>query len=150
MENTGEYYLISHLVLMTGLSDRTIRKDIASGILQGEKINGLWHFTPEQVEAFLCHPAVRPGILAKQNAAVYDFLLDGRKTTCEICMILDLPGKSRKALAEYFCYRISSEAYHKIHFSFDGTAKVPRIILKGSAAEVLQLVNGYAQAQPAG
>ncbi len=43
----GNYYLISHLVLSTGLTDRTIRNYIASGILQGEKINGLWHFTPE-------------------------------------------------------------------------------------------------------
>ena len=75
----GNYYLISHLVLSTGLTDRTIRNYIASGILQGEKINGLWHFTPEQVEHFLRHPAVRPSILAKNNGLVYDFLLYTRK-----------------------------------------------------------------------
>lgn len=46
MEGSGKYYLISHLVLLTGLTDRTIRKYISSGILQGEKIDGLWHFTP--------------------------------------------------------------------------------------------------------
>ena len=51
MEGSGKYYLIRHLVLLTGLTDRTIRKYISSGILQGEKIDGLWHFTPEQVEA---------------------------------------------------------------------------------------------------
>lgn len=34
MEGTGNYYLISHLVLATGLTDRTIRNYIASGILQ--------------------------------------------------------------------------------------------------------------------
>ena len=59
MEGSGKYYLISHLVLLTGLTDRTIRKYISSGILQGEKIDGLWHFTPEQVEGFVRHPAVR-------------------------------------------------------------------------------------------
>ncbi len=145
MEDTGNYYLINHLVLFTGLSDRTIRNYIASGILQGEKRNGLWHFTPEQVECFICHPAVRPSILAKNNAAVYDFLLDSRKTTCEACMILDLPGKNKKEVAEYFCYHISNGNHRNIHFSFDGGTNVPRIILKGDAAEVLQLVNGYAQ-----
>ncbi len=62
MDNTGNYYLISHLLRITGLSDRTIRNYISSGILQGEKINWLWHFTPEQVERFICHPAVRPSI----------------------------------------------------------------------------------------
>ena len=75
MEATENYYLINHLVLITGLTDRTIRNYISNGILHGEKINGLWHFTSEEVESFIAHPAVRPSILAKHNSAVYDFLL---------------------------------------------------------------------------
>lgn len=147
MENTGNYYLINHLVLFTGLTDRTIRNYISSGILQGEKINGLWHFTPEQVESFISHPSVRPSILAKQHSAIYDFLLDNKKNACEICMILDIPGKDKKDIAEYFCYHISNEGYKNIHFSFDGVAKVQRVILKGSAEEVLRLVNRFMQGQ---
>ena len=147
MENSGNYYLINHLVLITGLSDRTIRNYLSSGILQDEKINGLWHFTPEQVECFICHPAVRPSILAKHHSAVYDFLLDNKKSACETCIIMDLPGKDKKEIAEYFCYRISNEDYHSVYFSFDGVANVPRIILKGDTTEVLRLVNGYAQKQ---
>ena len=147
MESSGNYYLINHLVLFTGLTDRTIRNYISSGILQGEKINGLWHFTPEQVECFICHPAVRPSILAKQHSTVYDFLLNNKKNDCEICMIMDIPGKNEKEIAEYFCYCISNEGYRNIHFSFDGVAQVPRIILKGKAAEVLRLVNSFAQNQ---
>lgn len=143
MENTGNYYLINHLVLFTGLSDRTIRNYIASGILQGEKINGLWHFTPEQVEAFVRHSAVRPSILAKSNAAVYDFLLDNKKESCEICLILDIPQNGKKETAEYFSYRISNENFHNIRFSFDGVEKTSRVILNGDAEEVLRLVNGF-------
>lgn len=154
MENTGNYYLINHLVLFTGLTDRTIRNYLSSGILQGEKINGLWHFTPEQVECFISHPAVRPSILAKQHSAVYDFLLENKKDNCAACMILDFPGTNKKEIAEYFCYRISNEDFQQIHFSFDGVAKVPRVILKGDTAEVLRLVNGFVQeqsrSQPAG
>lgn len=145
MDCIGNYYLISHLVLITGLSDRTIRSYISSGILQGEKTNGLWHFTPEQVDCFLCHPTVRPSIRAKHNAAVYDFLLDQKKTNCETCVILDLPGMNKKEIAEYFCYRISNEEHQNIHFSFDGIASVPRIILKGDATEVLALVHEFTQ-----
>lgn len=143
MEDIGNYYLISHLVLMTGLTDRTIRNYISSGILQGEKINGLWHFTADQVEQFICHPAVRPSILAKQHSSVYDFLLNNKKENCEACMILDIPWKEKKEIAEYFCYRISNEHFQKIHFSFDDVASTARIILKGDANEVVQLVNGY-------
>ena len=143
MQDTGNYYLISHLVLATGLTDRTIRNYIASGILQGEKIEGLWHFTPEQVEAFIRHPAVRPSILAKKNALVYDFLLNDRKTEPEACVILDLPDAERKKLAEFFCYRISNGDFQNIRFSFDGVGKTPRVILKGDTSAVLQLVNAY-------
>lgn len=147
MENTGNYYLINHLVLITGLSDRTIRNYISAGFLQGEKINGLWHFTPEQVDSFICHPAVRPSILAKQNATVYDFLLDTNKISSEICIIMDFPGRNEKEIAEYFCYRISNEDFGRIQFHFNGTARVPRVILKGDTVQVLRLVNDFAQEQ---
>ena len=147
MESTGNYFLINHLVLLTGLTDRTIRNYISSGVLQGEKINGLWHFTPEQVECFISHPAVRPSILAKHNAVVYDFLLDGKKDSCETCMILDIPGRSKKEIAEYFCYRISNEDFQKIHFSFDGVADTLRIILSGDTSDVMRLINDFLQVQ---
>ena len=102
MEHSEQRYLISHLVLFTGLTDRTIRNYLAQGFLEGEQINGMWHFTPEQVERFLTHPAVRPSILAKHNGIVYDFLMETKRETRESCMILDLPGADRKALGEYF------------------------------------------------
>ena len=145
METTNNYYLIRHITLFTGLSDRTIRNYISAGLLQGEKINGLWHFTPEQVQCFIRHPAVRPSILAKQNSVIYDFLLDIKKSVCESCLILDLPGKNKREIAEYFCYQISNEGYNNIHFSFDGVPNVPRIILKGDTTQVLRLINGYIQ-----
>ena len=114
-----ELFLINHLLLLTGLSERTIRSYIASGILEGEKINGLWHFTPEQVERFISHPAVRPSILAKQNSIVYDFLLEDKKKSQEMCVVLDVPGADKKELANYFCYEISNGAYSDIQFAFD-------------------------------
>lgn len=143
MQDIGNYYLISHLVLATGLTDRTIRNYIASGILKGEKIDGLWHFTPEQVEAFVRHPAVRPSILAKSNGLVYDFLLNDRKKEPEACMILDIPNADRKTLAEFFCCRISEGNYRNLRFSFDGVGKTPCVVLKGDAGEVLALVQTY-------
>lgn len=143
MQNTGNYYVINHLVLFTGLTDRTIRNYISSGILQGEKINGLWHFSPEQVEDFIRHPAVRPSIVAKRNGLVFDFLLNERKTAQEACVILDIPGAEKKSLAEFFCYRIGNGNYHNIRFSFDGVKDTSRVILKGETAEVLGLIHEY-------
>ena len=140
---TGNYYVLGHLVQFTGLTDRTLRNYISMGILQGEKINGLWHFTPEQVEDFVRHPAVRPSILAKRNAIVYDFLLDTKKKSQQTCIILDLPGEDEKRMMEYFAYAINNGDLHEFRFSFDSVEGVPRVILRGETAEVMELVNGY-------
>ena len=141
---TGNYYNIRAVAMITGLTDRTIRNYISLGLLQGEKINGLWHFTPEQVEAFLRHPAVRPSIQAKKNAIVYDFLLESRRREPEACMILDLPGCDQKETAEFFCYAINSgKEFYNLRFSMDTVNETPRIILKGPTHQILALVNQY-------
>ncbi len=140
---TGNYYCIRSLVLLTGLTDRTIRNYISLGLLQGEKINGLWHFTPEQVEDFIRHPAVRPSILAKHNGLIYDFLVENKRAQPECCIILDLPGEDKKEIAEFFCYRINNGNFSNIQFSFDGVGCVPRVILKGGTEDVLGLVNEW-------
>ena len=136
-------YLISHLTLITGLYDRTIRNYIASGILKGEKINGIWHFTPEEVDAFIKNPAVRPSIVAKNNSVVYDFMLNDSKKEEETCVILDLPKCDIKETAEFFCYGISNGDYKDINFSFDGNYKTPRIILRGKPSDVFGLINEF-------
>ena len=138
-----ELYLISHITLITGLSDLTIRNYIASGILKGEKINGIWHFTPEEVDAFIKNPAVRPSIVAKNNSVVYDFMLNDSKKEEETCVILDLPKCDIKETAEFFCYGISNGDYKDINFSFDGNYKTPRIILRGKPSDVFGLIGDY-------
>ena len=143
MQDTNEYYLINQLSLITGLTDRTLRNYIPAGILEGEKVNGTWHFTIEQIEAFITHPSVRPSILAKNNSLVYDFLIERHEQRSEMCVILDIPGKNKNAISSYFCDRISNEDFHNIRFSFDGISDSARVILKGSTEDVQQLVNGF-------
>ena len=142
-EATGNYYLINHLTLITGLSVRTIRSYLANGILKGEKINGLWHFTPEAVDAFLHHPSVVPSIQAKQSAVVYDFMLDRKKNQPEACLILDLPGHDATSAAEFFCNSITNDGYQHIRFSYNHTAGAPRIILRGAYRDLQRLVQAY-------
>jgi len=143
MENTGSYYVINHVSMITGLTDRTIRNYIASGVLQGEKINGVWHFTPEQVETFLLVPEVRLSIRSKNKSLVYDFMLDDFKKEDEACIILDLPNADRKIVMEEFAYRINNGSYRNINFSFETYGKTPRVILKGKMEDVLEISNAY-------
>ncbi len=146
MENKdllSNYYTIGHLVQFTGLTDRTVRNYISAGILTGEKINGLWCFTPEQVDRFLANPAVRPSVLAKKHSLVYDFLDWNTAQTDQTCMILDFPGEDREKLSEYFCRVMCQEDARGLKFSYDGLGSAPRVILKGDTQKALRLVNGW-------
>ena len=140
----GGLYTLGHLVMFTGLTDRTLRSYIKFGLLEGEKINGLWHFTPEQVESFITNKAVRPSILAKNNALIYDFILDRKKRAPECVLVLDITDGNRKDVAEFFCYHITNDGYHHISFSMDAPrGEYPRVILKGHTEQVMRLANEY-------
>lgn len=143
---TGNYYNIKAVTLITGLTDRTIRNYISLGLLKGEKINGLWHFLPEQVEEFMRHPAVRPSIEAKNNGIIHDFLLQTNKKEPSVCLILDIPDADPKETAEFFMYAINNGAeLRDLEFSFDALYETPRVILKGPTNQIMDLVNRYHQ-----
>lgn len=130
-------YTIQQIARFTGLTDRTIRKHLAAGLLQGTTEGGAWHFTAEAVGAFMNHPSVRPGIAAKKNAMIYDFLAYDKKTAHEACLVLDFPG-DEQILAPLFCDIVNSGGYQNLRFSFGAQRnQTPRVILTGSAEEVL-------------
>lgn len=138
----GHYYTLGHLTQFTGLTDRTLRTYLSKGILEGEKINGVWHFTEAQLDAFFRHPAVRPAVQAKNNSIVYDFMLDTKKTAQQACVILDLPNADPEEISRFFCEAICCGDYQNLRFSFDGITS-PRVILSGPADQILSLVNSY-------
>lgn len=63
-----KYYTINEIAMFTGLTTRTIRTYLKMNILSGEKIDGTWRFTEEDVTAFLKNPYVKTSVEAKQNA----------------------------------------------------------------------------------
>lgn len=138
---------LQQLALITGLTDRTLRTHLTTGILQGEKTNGIWRFTPEQVEAYVQHPAVRPSILAANNSIIFDFLKDNYHKEDTACIVLDLPDISRKDVISFFSRQICCENLHDFRFSYDGVGSVSRVILRGPAQDVLRLASLYYQQQ---
>ncbi len=140
---SNEFYTIGHLTQFTGLTDRTIRTHLQLGFLQGEKINGIWHFTAEQVEEYIQNPAVAPSVQAKANGLVYDFLLNQKKTATQACIILDLPNTDPQTVADHFCYAICNGPYSGLQFSFRHLKGAPRVILTGDTSQVLELANSW-------
>lgn len=124
-------YTINDLSVMTGLTTRTIRNYCKLGVLEGEKVDGVWQFTPEQFCAFLADPNVRPTLQAKNRSIVFDFLAQDWKDTDAVCVVLDrkVDADEADALSRAFCEAVNQRTGVRLSFQFaDGHA---RVILSG-------------------
>ena len=139
-----DVFSINDLALITGLSTRTIRNYLTAGDLSGEKTNGAWTFTAEQVEAFVQNKAVQPSIRAKKNALVYDFLGTKPFGKSKMCVILDLAAMDALTASVFFCESISAYSPEaELHFASDPLGNGARLILSGSPRDVMDLMNRY-------
>ena len=138
-------YNIEQLSLMTGLTTRTLRNYLKSGLLRGSKDTGIWQFTEEQVSEFICHPSVRPSIRAKQQALIYDFLAGQDRTDSEACVLLDRKleeGKARE-IADFFCRRAEGLSHFRFTYSYEGGRG--HYILKGAEADISRIMAEFRQ-----
>ncbi len=137
-------FTINDLALMTGLSTRTIRNYMGMGYLSGEKINGCWTFTAEEVEAFTQNKAVQPAIKAKKNAVVFDFLGTKPYSGDKMCVILDLASHEVMSASVFFCSKISEFSPEAdLHFASEPFGPGVRLILSGSPRDVMNLLNQF-------
>ena len=137
-------FTINELAMFTSLSTRTLRNYLAAGFLNGDKVNGAWQFSPEQVQAFLENKAVQPAMLAKKNAIVFDFMGSKPDKQDKICTILDLTAKDAVNASMFFCQRIPDLTPElEFHFASNPLGKGVRLILSGSPNDVLSLLNQY-------
>lgn len=138
-------YTMEQLATLTGLTTRTLRNYLKAEILQGSKDTGIWQFTEEQVSEFVRHPAVSPSIQAKHHAMVYDFLARQDHSENEMCILLDrtLGEEEAKELTDFFCHAASSCSH--IRFAFSYESGKARYILKGTEADVSQIMREFYQ-----
>lgn len=139
-----EFYSLNDIAEMTALSDRTLRNYIKNGLLVGEKVDGVWRFTAEDYGKFISDKNVIPSLRAKKNGVVYDFLLDDKKKSGEICSIIDFPADLDLAMAAsaYFCDAVNSSD-KKLKMNFEHKGNNARVIISGDADEVVRVINGY-------
>ena len=139
------WYTLNDIAMMTGFTTRTLRNYLRQGILKGEKVDGAWRFSEEEYEAFLTHPAVKPGIRAKQNAIVNDFLLLNAKKENRTCVILDIctEREEAKQAAAFFCERIKEQEDEELQFGMEWHKKNMRIILSGPETAVKEIMKRY-------
>ena len=82
-------YNLNQLAMITGYTTRSLRVFLKEGVLEGEKTDGIWRFSEEQVQGFISRQAVRQNMATKRNAVVFDFLAEAYRTENRACVILD-------------------------------------------------------------
>lgn len=134
-------YTLKDLTMITGLTDRTLRNYLSAGILEGEKVQGVWQFTEEQIEAFVTHEYVKPAITAKRNAVLYDYLRsDGNKKNTA-CVVLHLREESSVAVSDFFCKAVCER--HGLKMTFDREKGANKVILVGEEETVFDVLAEY-------
>lgn len=144
-----DMYTINHVAMMSGLSSRTIRNYMKMGLIEGEMINGVWHFSAEAVGDFFANPNAAPAIKAKRNALIFDFLADDDKQQDEMCTVIDQRAnlEEANAISEFFCDAINRAWSGVIRFGFSFNGNQARIILTGPEDAVQQLLAAYDNAK---
>ncbi len=138
-------YSINELAQMTGLTTRTLRNYITMGLLEGDKPEGVWEFTIEEIEKFISNPNVKPAIDTKKKNIVFDFLADTEKENNEICSILDFKVTSEEGneIMTFFCNETNSVSGGKIRMSCEKNGKNFRVILSGDEEIVSVILKKY-------
>ena len=136
-------YNLNELALMTGFTTRTLRNYLTQGLLNGEKENGAWMFTAEELDRFFSEPFVKEGLRIKRNSVVFDFLAERNKTAGRTCVILDIPGSEERGreVSAFFCEQMKHAS--DTVFTFDTDKGVSRVILSGAADQVEKILRAY-------
>ncbi len=136
-------YSLKEVVLMSGLSERTIRNYLNMGILKGEKRNGSWGFSGEDLDRFFKEPFVKEALRIRQNSEVFDFLADFGKEKERACVLLNVPcdAQEGKRISGFFCERMNEA--EDLKFSFRYSNGMARISLSGDSLQAGKIMEAY-------
>ena len=88
MENDKMWVSIIELATMTRLSTKTIRNYQKMGLLHGEKFDGAWMFSGEEIGRFFQEQFVKDALEIKRNGQVLDYL-NGARENNRGCLMMD-------------------------------------------------------------
>jgi hypothetical protein len=135
---------LNDIAVMTGFSTRTLRNHMKAGLLEGEKIDGVWQFTEEQFTAFINDPNIKAALRSKNRGYIYDFIADDHKANNSICVVLDLRVGLIEAneVSAFFCKEVN-KTNGAVHFSFNFQNGNARVILTGPEDAVQSMMAAY-------
>ena len=134
-------YSIKDLSIICGLTERTLRNYLKMGVLRGEKQNGVWRFSEEDIEKFMENDYVSSAVKANRNAVLFDYLNCYPKDENSACIVLHLPKEEPKAVADFFCEAVNKRSGLKM--TYDKKKGVNKVVLIGNEKTVYDVLNEY-------
>lgn len=142
-----EYFTIDDLSTMTMISTRTLRNYITQGFLDGEKVDGAWRFTAEDIETFLEEDFVKQSLQSKRNSIVFKYMSDVKKadSVCSIYDYVNIESKEAEDISKRLIDLVNSSQYGSVTFSYhySGKKKSARIILLGTIINMNALMKEF-------
>lgn len=140
-----KYYTINELAMMTGFTTRTLRNYINSGILEGEKTDGVWQFSADNFIDFISNPNIVSGIKSKMNAQALDFIADDKKKENHICTILDfyVNEDESEEISDFFCNQMNCSPKSSTKFSLQRNGRNTRVTLSGPEDIISEIICRY-------
>lgn len=88
-------FSVKDIMTITNLSERTIRRNLEAGTLEGTKIGGVWRFTEEQLENFYGAKEAVSKVRKEATEQVVDFINmpNTGKQNARACIMIDLSNK---------------------------------------------------------
>ena len=130
------YYSLADISQMTRITERTLRKYVASGALAGEKTEGKWRFTAEEAGRFLNRKEIRKLAAQHRRALADDFLNNPVKSAPDMLCVLDMPGAPETFLEKL----LAACGDVEMTYSHDVGTDMTRVTLVGSPEAVRKLL----------
>ncbi len=131
-----------YLSEITGFTDRTLRNYISLGLLKGNKQDGKWFFTDEDITDFITNPNVKPSLISKRNALIYDFMSEKNDVNRTLIVLrINADEEKAKNISDFFCEKMNHMKNADFSFSYE-KGKV-QVILKGEEKSVHEIMEEY-------
>ncbi len=130
-------YALADVAQMSGITERTLRKHVASGALTGEKIGGKWRYTEEEVIRFLDRPEIRKLSAQHRRALADDFLNARVKPAPALLCVLDMPETPETLLENLLAACEGVE----MRYSRDAETGMTRVTLVGPPEAVRRVLD---------
>ena len=142
---SNNMYRLEDVIMMSGLSERTVRRHLKEGLLSGSKLGGTWQFNEADIKAYMERKTTMGLITQEASEQVKMFLKGAMHSmkTMQVCTIIDMHDLSQAKLStlRQQVLDISNANPTKFTMKFNTDKKITRITLTGDADYVEKVLD---------